>query len=90
MPQQGRWARSALPLRTHTLADKSQVYLPQDVTAMARHADLTLAADLPVFFAHPHSPWERGTNENTNRLIGEYLPKGTEVISARSSRVRVA
>jgi len=48
---------------------------------MARHAALTLAADLPVYFAHAHSPWERGTNENTNGLIREYLPKGTEITS---------
>jgi IS30 family transposase len=48
-------------------------------TEMARHAALTLDADLPVYFAHAHSPWERGTNENTNGLIREYLPKGTEI-----------
>ena len=48
---------------------------------MARHAALTVAADLPVYFAHAHSPWERGTNENTNGLIREYLPKGTEITS---------
>ncbi len=48
---------------------------------MARHAALTVAADLPVYFAHAHSPWERGTNENTNGLLREYLPKGTEITS---------
>ena len=48
-------------------------------TEMARHAALTVDADLPVYFAHAHSPWERGTNENTNGLIREYFPKGTEI-----------
>jgi transposase, IS30 family len=48
-------------------------------TEMAQHAALTLQADMPVYFAHAHSPWERGTNENTNGLIREYLPKGTEI-----------
>ena len=53
-------------------------------TEMAQHAALTLDADLPVYFAHAHSPWERGTNENTNWLIREYLPKGTELTSDMS------
>lgn len=46
---------------------------------MARHATLTLATKMPVYFAHPRSPWERGLNENTNRLIREYLPKGDTI-----------
>src|SRR4051812_30899957 len=45
---------------------------------MARHAKIT-ATGLPVFFAHPHSPWERGTNENLHRIVREYFPQGVEI-----------
>jgi IS30 family transposase len=46
---------------------------------MAYHAQLRIDTDLPVYFCDPHSPWQRATDENTNGLLRQYFPKGTDL-----------
>lgn len=54
---------------------------------MSQHAQLSIETGMRVFFCDPRSPWQRGTNENTNGLLRQYFPKGTDLSSYRASEL---
>jgi hypothetical protein len=50
-----------------------------DPPEMAKHKEFTVETDVQVYFCDPQSPWQRGTNENTNLLLRRYFPRGTDL-----------
>ncbi len=72
--------RDAIAATMTTLPDHLRRSLTWDQgIEMWQHAQLKIDADLDIYFCDPHSPWQRGTNENTNGLLRQYFPKGSDL-----------
>ncbi len=77
---------TALTRQVKTLPSKLRQTLTWDRgTEMAKHKQFTIATDVKVYFCDPVSPWQRGSNENTNRLLRQYFPEGTDLSSYSQS-----
>ena len=88
---------SKLPYKESNEIAKSMIELMKNVQCktitldngkeFARHKKVSQELGISVYFAHPHSPWERATNENTNKLLRQFLPKGSSFITLTEKKL---
>ena len=82
--------RKAYAQAFKTIPDELRKTLTYDQgKEMSEHKQFTIDTGIQVFFAHPASPWERGTNENTNGLIRQYFPKGTDFSRVSEDEIKM-
>ena len=80
--------RAAIVAALESLPDTAMRTLTWDQgTELTQHREIASASGISIFFCEPHSPWQRGTNENTNGLIRQYFPKSTDLNKHSADRI---
>ena len=81
--------RKSFPKKIQRLPEELRVSLTYDQgKKMAQHKLFTQDTEMKVYFSHPSSPWDGGTNENANGLIGEFFPRGTDFNQVTAGEIK--